>query len=116
MEITVKSNNSSGICDENERDNLLPGLIQIPKHIFRWENSQSIPQGGQQWRRGEAKQHCSLDFEQLEKGEYQLNPAAQSTGGGKELFTGNNHNYKKLPAVSPVTAGASPCITQASCP
>lgn len=35
--------------------------------------------------------------------------------GGKELFTGNNHDYKKLPADSPVIAGASTCITRASC-
>lgn len=42
MEITTKSNNSSGICDENERGDLFPGLIQISKHIFRWENSQDI--------------------------------------------------------------------------
>ena len=43
VEITMKPNNSSGTCDENERDSLLPGLIQISKHIFRWENSQNIP-------------------------------------------------------------------------
>lgn len=43
MEITMKPNNSSGFCNENKRDNSLPGLIEISKHIFGWENSQNTP-------------------------------------------------------------------------
>lgn len=43
MEITMKPNKSGGVCNENERDNSLPALIQISKHIFRWEDSQNIP-------------------------------------------------------------------------
>lgn len=55
MEITVKPNNSSGACNENERDNSLPGLIQISKHIFTWEGSQTIPLREASSGRGEKK-------------------------------------------------------------
>lgn len=55
MEITMRLNNSSGICDANERDNLLPGLIQISKHIFRWENSRNIPPGRRTMTEGKSK-------------------------------------------------------------
>lgn len=67
MEITMKPNNSSGFCNENRRDNSIPGLIEISTHLQMGKQPKYSPQGGKQWQRGQAKQHCSLDFKQLEK-------------------------------------------------
>jgi len=110
MEITTKPNDSSGICAE--RDNFLPGLIQISKCIFTWENSQNIPSK----EASNGKAALLAGFQTAGKRLIAAQPYSSKRRGGKELFTGNNHNYRELPAESPVTVGPWACVTQASCP
>lgn len=63
MEIAVKNGDFSGICKESKRVNLLPGFIQISKHIFRCKSSQNIPP--KEASNGRGKQHRLLDFKWL---------------------------------------------------
>lgn len=68
MGITVKPNNSSGVCSVNERQ-FTPWIHpNFQTHLQMGRQPKYSPQGGKQWQSGEAKQHCSLDFKQLEKG------------------------------------------------
>lgn len=78
MEMATKPNNSSGSCDENERGNLLPGLIQISKHVFRWEKQPkySPPQGGQQMAEGRSKAALLAGFRTAGKRLISAKPAA----------------------------------------